>query len=134
MHHVVIGANPKVVWRQNIGQSSGKRNRNLAEPIVANGRVYTVNAKGEVFFSDIPNKITDLKDDPYRSLSGALRRSGGYAKDTTPFAEFTWADFLRRRIKAKLVETDFDAALAKSLKLAQCDLARHLPGWSGPCS
>ena len=80
------------------------------------------------------NKITDLKDDPYRSLSGALRRSGGYAKDTTPFAEFTWADFLRRRIKAKLVETDFDAALAKSLKLAQCDLARHLPGWSGPCS
>jgi len=85
-------------------------------------------------FSDIPGKIADLKDDPYRSLSGALRRAGGYAKDTTPFAEFTWADFLRRRIKAKLVETDFDGALAKALMLAQSETARHLPGWSGPCN
>lgn len=85
-------------------------------------------------FSDIPDKISALKDDPYRSLSGALRRAGGYAKDTTPYAEFTWADFLRRRVKSKLVQSDFDTALAKALKLARSDDARHLPGWSGPCA
>ena len=39
------------------------------------------NADGErCEFKDIPNKISELKDDPYRSLSGALRRAGGYAK------------------------------------------------------
>ena len=50
-------------------------------------------------YSDIPKSIEDMKDDPFRSLAGALRRKGGYAKDTTPFSEFLWADFLRRRFK-----------------------------------
>jgi hypothetical protein len=44
------------------------------------------------------------------SLAGELRLAGGYAKDTTPFSEFLWADFLRRRIKRQNVEKDFDAA------------------------
>ena len=51
-----------------------------------------------------------LVDDPFRSLAGELRRTGGYAKDITPFSEFLWADFLRRRIKRKAVEKDFNAA------------------------
>jgi len=42
--------------------------------------------------------MADLADDPYRSVAGELRRQGGFAKDTTPFSEFLWADFLRRRI------------------------------------
>jgi hypothetical protein len=42
--------------------------------------------------------VADLMYDPYRSLAGALRRTGGFAKDTTPYSEFLWADFLRRRI------------------------------------
>ncbi len=84
-------------------------------------------------FDDIPRAIKDLKDDPYRSLAGAVRRLGGYAKDTTPFAEFTWADFLRRRIKSQVVDKNFDTALASALKLAKSDTARHLPGWCGPC-
>jgi len=84
-------------------------------------------------FNDIPRRIRDLKDDPYRSLAGAVRRSGGYAKDTTPFAEFTWADFFRRRIKAERVEHHFDTALASALTLAKSETARHLPGWCGPC-
>lgn len=29
--------------------------------------------------------VTDLVDDPFRSLAGELRFAGGYAKDTTPF-------------------------------------------------
>lgn len=83
-------------------------------------------------YSAIPKKITDLLDDPFRSLAGELRRIGGFAKDITPFSEFLWADFLRRRIDRKAVETDFDKALEMSLKLAKSEEADFLPGWCGP--
>jgi hypothetical protein len=85
-------------------------------------------------FADIPTSIGQLKDDPFRSLAGELRRAGGYAKDTTPFSEFIWADFLRRRIKRKAVETDFVRALERALKLARSEAADHLPGWCGPAT
>jgi hypothetical protein len=73
-----------------------------------------------------------LKDDPYRSLAGELRRMGGYAKETTPFSEFLWADFLRRRIKKKLLEKNFTRALESGMKLAKEKEASYLPGWCGP--
>lgn len=83
-------------------------------------------------YRDIPTSISGLVDDPYRSLSGALRRAGGYAKDTTPFSEFLWADFLRRRIKRSLVAKDFDRAVALALEHARNREADYLPGWCGP--
>jgi len=83
-------------------------------------------------YNDIPKTVAELKDDPFRSLAGELRRIGGYAKDTTPFSEFLWADFLRRRIKRKVVVRDFDGALKKALKLAKGLHANYLPGWCGP--
>jgi hypothetical protein len=83
-------------------------------------------------YSDIPKGVTGLVDDPFRSLAGELRRAGGFAKDTTPFSEFLWADFLRRRLKRKVVERDFDQALEKALELAKGIEANYLPGWCGP--
>jgi len=83
-------------------------------------------------YTDIPKSVNKLKDDPFRSLAGELRRAGGFAKDTTVFSEFLWADFLRRRIKRKLVENDFDLALEAALKLAKSQDAVYLPGWCGP--
>jgi len=83
-------------------------------------------------YRDIPQSIDDLVDDPYRSLAGGLRRHGGYAKDTTPFSEFLWADFLRRRIARKDIESHFEQALDDALKLARSPSADYLPGWCGP--
>jgi hypothetical protein len=83
-------------------------------------------------FADIPKKISGLKDDPFRSIAGELRRMGGFAKDTTPFSEFLWADFMRRRIKPSVVEDDFDAAIEQAMKLAKSEQASYLPGWCGP--
>ncbi len=83
-------------------------------------------------WADIPTSIDALKDDPFRSLAGELRRAGGYAKDTTPFSEFIWADFLRRRIRRRSVEDDFSAALVEALTLARGGEASYLPGWCGP--
>ena len=83
-------------------------------------------------YKDIPKSVTDLVDDPFRSLAGELRRAGGFAKDTTPFSEFIWADFLRRRMKRKAVERDFTRAIEKALQLAKSIDANYLPGWCGP--
>src|SRR5438445_4710246 len=78
--------------------------------------VYPYDSKGERrHFKDIPKSITELKDDPFRSLAGELRRSGGFAKDTTPFSEFLWADFLRRQISRASVDANFEKAMEKSL-------------------
>lgn len=98
-------------------------NRNWLHPFDAGGtrRSHT----------DLPRRVDAMKDDPYRSLAGELRRSGGYAKDSTPYSEFLWAEFLRRRIDAKLVEHDFERAVAKALNAAALHEASYLPGWCG---
>jgi hypothetical protein len=79
-------------------------------------------------FGDMPKSLSDLSDDHFRSLAGALKRAGGYAKDKSPFSEFRWADFLRGRISHKLVVNHFDRALAQALALARTYEARNLPG------
>ena len=83
-------------------------------------------------FAAIPLSVGKLTDDPFRSLAGELRRAGGYAKETAPFSEFIWADFLRRRMKKKRVTSDFGRALKDAYKLAKSHDADYLPGWCGP--
>jgi hypothetical protein len=99
-------------------------NRNWMHPFDAEGRRRD--------HTRIPKTIAELVDDPFRSLAGELRRAGGFAKDTTPFSEFLWADFLRRNVERKIVQRDFDRALETALKLAKSQNAIYLPGWCGP--
>ena len=83
-------------------------------------------------FSAIPKALKDLSDDPFRSLASAVRRAGGFAKNTSPFSEFLWADFLRNRMKFSTVESDFTDAVAAALDIARSKDADCLPGWCGP--
>jgi hypothetical protein len=83
-------------------------------------------------FDAIPTTVAEMQDDPFRSLAGELRGAGGYAKDESPFSEFIWADFLRRRLKRKAVEKNFTTALGEALILAKSEEASFLPGWCGP--
>ena len=83
-------------------------------------------------YSELPKTIKRMEDDPYRSLAGELRSLGGFAKDSTPFSEFLWADFLRPRIKSKAIKADFAAALTEAMTLAKTGDADYLPGWCGP--
>jgi hypothetical protein len=80
-------------------------------------------------YDDMPPSVDRLIDDPYRSLAGALKRAGGYAKDKTPFSEFRWADFLRCRIPRELAERYSGRALALAMHLAQGSEASALLGW-----
>lgn len=67
----------------------------------------------------IPMAIGQLVDDPFRSLASALRRRGGFAKDSALFSEFRWADFLRQRIDLKRVTHDFEGALDEALQVSR---------------
>ena len=82
-------------------------------------------------YTDLPERITDLRDDPHRSLAGMLRTAGGYAKDASPFAEFLWADYLRPNVSRAQIRKDIALALREAQGLAKSPLARYLPGWSG---
>jgi len=98
-------------------------NRNWLHPFDAEGVRHP--------HEELPRSVGAMTDDPYRSLAGELRRSGGYAKDSTPYSEFLWADFLRRRVSAKLLEHDFERAVIKALAAAAEHDAAYLPGWCG---
>jgi hypothetical protein len=99
-------------------------NRSWIHPFDAKGRRRT--------YADIPTSVSGLTDDPFRSLAWELRRLGVYAKETAPFSEFLWADFLRRNIKRKLLVHHFRRAVVKARRLAQSADANYLPGWCGP--
>ncbi len=94
--------------------------------------VHPYDAKGKRrAVTDLPKALTDLLDDPYRSLAGEVRHAGGFPKDATPFAEFLWADFFRRRIKLSQLKRDPAACLVQAIALCHSLEAAHLPGWSG---
>ncbi|MGH8080934.1 MAG: ParB-like protein [Lysobacter sp.] len=82
-------------------------------------------------YAAIPAALGDLRDDPYRTLAARVREAGGCAKDTTPYAEFLWADFFRARLKRGALGKDPDQALQRALELAHGHEAGYLPGWSG---
>ena len=60
------------------------------------------------------------------------RASNSYAKDATPFSEFIWADYFRRRLKWPLVDQHYERSVAKAMLLARAREASFMPGWSGP--
>jgi hypothetical protein len=106
----------------------------------------------------LPGSVVGLRDDPYRSLAGIIRKRGAFKKDLAPFAEFHWANFLRGRVAVerdggkdggkkdqkaigwatKHEKSDrrevTEAHVSEALKLAASDDARHLPGFAGPGS
>ncbi len=88
MHHMVIGPSPKLAWRSNIGFASGKRNRNLAAPIVANGRVFTINAKSivEAFDANTGKRIWSTKTAPKHEDDGSFLGGGIAFEDGRLFA------------------------------------------------
>jgi hypothetical protein len=90
-------------------------------------------------FSAIPHGVGKLRDDPYRSLAGFVRKAGGYAKDAAPYAEFLWADHFRPLVPIKKLQPSANevmpqASIDKAVVIARQPAARCLPGWTGVTS
>jgi hypothetical protein len=83
-------------------------------------------------YSAIPKKMAQLKDDPFRSLAGAVRKAGGYAKDTRPFTEFIWADYFRGIFRTHDIRRKWETTLDEAVALARRPEAHFMPGWCGP--
>lgn len=83
-------------------------------------------------YSAIPKRVSHLKDDPFRSLAGAVRNSGGYAKEVTPFMEFIWADYFRSAFRARDIRSHWKRTLEEAVVLARHHDAHFMPGWCGP--
>jgi hypothetical protein len=77
-----------------------------------------------ISFKDLPNKLAQLKNDPYRSLAWAVKGKGVYVQTIppTPFLEFLWANFFRDQIKRKTIEEDIDKAVIKALEITVPDV------------
>jgi hypothetical protein len=80
---------------------------------------------------EIPRRLTQLRDDPYRSFANRVHVAGGYAKSAAPYAEFLWADFFREHVSAGALRRRSPSVLRAGLKLAKSAAARYLPGWAG---
>ncbi|OOG48722.1 ParB/Srx family N-terminal domain-containing protein [Rhodanobacter sp. C01] len=81
-------------------------------------------------YDAIPTSLTEMADDPYRTLAARVRMAGGCAKDAIPFAEFLWADFYRRNLKLPGGKVTAKA-LQQALLFAHSHDTAYLPGWSG---
>jgi hypothetical protein len=106
--------------------------------MVSDGKAWPEDAKGVKHSPDaIPASVSDLQDDPYRSLAGAVRRACGFKKTTKDFSEFEWADFFRkttspdtgRPITTQLIQTNMDEAVEQAMVLAKSAAAKNLPGY-----
>jgi hypothetical protein len=82
--------------------------------------------------SQLPKRIMDLRDDPYRSLSWLVREQNGYQDVGTPFLEFVWANFFRSRIKIEPGRRGCDRALSAAMGLCHSPEAKDLPGYIPP--
>ena len=80
---------------------------------------------------EMPSSFKALRDDPYRSLAGEVRDSGGFAKSDTPFLEFLWTNFFRAHVRSSWVHSHYRKALKRAMELAASHKTCHLPGWVG---
>ena len=92
---------------------------------------YDENGEGPKPFDQLPATVSDLRDDPYRSLAGAVHDAGGFDKSHEPFAEFQWANFFRTRIQLGAGDSAIRHAVKEAKKLARSEAARDLPGYNG---
>jgi outer membrane protein assembly factor BamB len=48
MHHLTIGASPKLLWREKAGSGSNLRTRSLSEPIISDGTIFVLDADANI--------------------------------------------------------------------------------------
>lgn len=87
------------------------------------------NGKGPLSWAELPLQVDQLKNDPYRSLSGKVRDRGGYEKTEIFYTEAIWANFFRSRIKLGNSPEDFEKAILQAIPLAHSNEAEGLPGY-----
>jgi outer membrane protein assembly factor BamB len=96
--HPALGAAPTLVWSAPIGEGDSKRNRIVADPVVAGGRVFTLDAHATVAATSTagePAWNTDLtppRDNANEATGGGLAYGDGKLFVTSGFGSLTALD------------------------------------------
>lgn len=99
--------------------------------LIANQYVYLFDENGSPRdISELPLRIQDLKDDPYRSLSGEVEDKGGFIKGDVLYIEFIWAQFFRTRFTREAIQTEFKKTVKAAVALAHSPEAAEMPGYT----
>ena len=109
-------------------------NEDLWGTMVKNHWVWLKDAKGQSIKPEqLPQRIADMTDYPYRSLAGMIEDDGYFNKWPNPyFAEFVWAEWLGQQMNWQAVTRDQLAQQRKQAeKLACSPQAKGLPGYPG---
>jgi hypothetical protein len=91
--------------------------------------LYNNQGKGPLDPRQLPKKIKDLEDDPFRSLAWAVREQGGYHESEKPFAEFSWANFFRTKLQNDNPNANMEQLIKEALKICHLPEANRLPGY-----
>lgn len=93
MHHIKIRGNIQKAWTTSIGHGNSDADRLIAQPVVQNGRIYTMDASSEVRAGEAATgkKIWSIdltpKDDDDGHIGGGLAVDGNLVFVTTGFGE-----------------------------------------------
>ena len=99
MHHIKVGDGISRAWTTSIGAGSDEEERLNTQPILANGRLYTMDAKTRVSAFDARSgqrqwsvELTPAEEKGEGHISGGLAYDGGRVFVTTGFAEILALD------------------------------------------
>ncbi|MEL6643939.1 MAG: PQQ-binding-like beta-propeller repeat protein [Pseudomonadota bacterium] len=96
--HPALGTQLREVWSTPIGQGNGRRHRITADPVVADGRVFTLDSRATVTALNTSGALlwrrdlTPVGEDPDHASGGGLAVSGGRVYVTTGFGRLVALD------------------------------------------
>jgi outer membrane protein assembly factor BamB len=79
MHHLYLGDDVQLAWRADIGSGSGGASQLLARPVVAGGRIFTVDSQGLITALSTSNGDRLWRVTPEGMRASDRLRSGGIA-------------------------------------------------------
>ena len=137
-HHLalaILATGHHHVFVETAADWSGLSERAFWEQMDEHGYDYLyANGHEKIEPSQLPKSILGIKDDPYRSLAYFAREAGAFKKTTTPFSEYSWADFYRTRISEKALRASWDSSVQKAIAISGSSAASNLPGFIKPKS
>lgn len=105
VQHPSLSAAPQVIWSADIGQGNGRKHRITAEPVVADGRIFTLDSRAQVVATSSAGQtlwardLTPASDNSDDATGGGLAVGGGMLFVTSGFGTLTALDAASGKVK-----------------------------------
>lgn len=96
--NAALGSSLTQIWSTSIGQGDKRRARIITDPVVADGRVFTIDSAGRVSATSTGGEalwsysLAPLRDDPSQALAGGLAYDNGRLYVTSGFGTLSAVD------------------------------------------